>query len=82
MHRNWRSLIRPKGLEIEKETLTPTYGKFEVKPLERGFGITLGNSDLVAHDAPRIVVQVHPSKPFPIAVIAASAAVSAIAVAR
>lgn len=44
MHRNWRSLIRPKGLEIEKESLTPTYGKFEVKPLERGFGITLGNS--------------------------------------
>jgi len=44
MYRNWRSLIRPRGLEIERETLTPTYGKFEVKPLERGFGITLGNS--------------------------------------
>lgn len=44
MYRNWRNLIRPRGLEIEKETLTPNYGKFEVKPLERGFGITLGNS--------------------------------------
>lgn len=44
MYRNWRSLIRPKGLEVEKESLTATYGKFEVKPLERGFGITLGNS--------------------------------------
>lgn len=44
MYRNWRSLIRPKVIEIEKETLTPTYGKFEVRPLERGFGLTLGNA--------------------------------------
>lgn len=36
-------------IEIEKPriecvTMTPTYGKFTVEPLERGYGITLGNS--------------------------------------
>lgn len=44
MQRNWRNLIKPRGLEIEKETLTDTYGKFVAKPLERGFGLTIGNS--------------------------------------
>jgi DNA-directed RNA polymerase subunit alpha len=44
MYRNWRRLIRPRGLEFEKEVLTPTHGKFVARPLERGFGITLGNS--------------------------------------
>lgn len=44
MYRNWRSLIRPKSIEVEKESLTSTYGRFDVKPLERGFGLTLGNS--------------------------------------
>lgn len=42
MHRNWKDLIKPKGLEAEK--LTDTYGKFVAKPLERGYGVTLGNS--------------------------------------
>jgi len=40
----WRDLIQPKGFEVEKETLTSTYGKFFVRPLERGYGVTLGNS--------------------------------------
>lgn len=40
----WRELIKPKGFEVEKESLTPTYGKFFVRPLERGYGVTLGNS--------------------------------------
>jgi DNA-directed RNA polymerase subunit alpha len=31
-------------VEIEKETLTPFYGKFTAEPFERGFGITIGNS--------------------------------------
>jgi DNA-directed RNA polymerase subunit alpha len=31
-------------LELEKETLTPFYGKFTAEPFERGFGITIGNS--------------------------------------
>lgn len=42
--KNWRSLIKPKGLEIEKETHTQSYGKFVAKPLERGFGLTIGNA--------------------------------------
>ncbi len=43
MHKNWRELIKPKRLEVE--TTNPAmYGKFECEPLERGFGITLGNA--------------------------------------
>src|SRR5262249_20626192 len=42
--KNWRDLIRPKALEVDKETLTGTYGKFFAEPLERGFGITIGNT--------------------------------------
>ncbi|MBI2092542.1 MAG: DNA-directed RNA polymerase subunit alpha [Deltaproteobacteria bacterium] len=44
MYGNWRNLIKPKALEVERDTLTATYGKFVAKPLERGYGITLGNS--------------------------------------
>ena len=43
-YRNWRQLIRPKKLEVDHETLTPKYGRFVAEPLERGFGITVGNS--------------------------------------
>jgi len=42
--RNWRDLIRPRKLEVETDSLTPTYGKFTCEPLERGFGTTIGNS--------------------------------------
>jgi DNA-directed RNA polymerase subunit alpha len=42
--RNWRDLIRPKTIPVDEETLTPYYGKFTAEPLERGFGLTLGNS--------------------------------------
>src|SRR5690242_16242269 len=44
MHRNWRDLIRPKNLLVDRDSLTNRYGKFFAEPLERGFGITLGNS--------------------------------------
>ncbi|MGO8991300.1 MAG: DNA-directed RNA polymerase subunit alpha [bacterium] len=44
MQKSWKDLIRPKRLELEKETLTPVYGKFTAEPFERGFGITIGNS--------------------------------------
>jgi DNA-directed RNA polymerase subunit alpha len=44
MYRNWESLIKPRAIEVEEETLSPTYGRFHVEPLERGFGITIGNS--------------------------------------
>jgi len=42
--KSWKELIRPKRLEADKETLTPSYGKFVAEPFERGFGITIGNS--------------------------------------
>ncbi|HLV65790.1 MAG TPA: DNA-directed RNA polymerase subunit alpha [Polyangiaceae bacterium] len=44
MSRNWRDLIRPKAIQLDPETLTNSYGKFTCEPLERGFGITVGNS--------------------------------------
>jgi DNA-directed RNA polymerase subunit alpha len=34
----------PAKVEVEKETLTKTYGKFFAEPFERGFGTTIGNS--------------------------------------
>jgi DNA-directed RNA polymerase subunit alpha len=42
--RNWRELIRPRGLVLDQDSLTDRYGRFSCEPLERGFGITLGNS--------------------------------------
>lgn len=44
MYKNWRDLIKPKQLQVEKESLSATYGKFFAEPFERGFGTTLGNS--------------------------------------
>ncbi|MCK5235344.1 MAG: DNA-directed RNA polymerase subunit alpha [Deltaproteobacteria bacterium] len=44
MHKNWRNLIKPKALEVDQSVLTPTYGKFTIEPLERGYGVTIGNS--------------------------------------
>jgi DNA-directed RNA polymerase subunit alpha len=42
--KNWTELIKPKALKVDQDTFSNVYGKFEAKPLERGFGITLGNS--------------------------------------
>jgi DNA-directed RNA polymerase subunit alpha len=42
--RNWRELIKPKAIVIDEELHTNVYGKFVCEPLERGFGITIGNS--------------------------------------
>ncbi|MBW2635566.1 MAG: DNA-directed RNA polymerase subunit alpha, partial [Deltaproteobacteria bacterium] len=38
---NWRSMIKPDKVQVNS---TPSYGKFVCEPLERGFGITIGNS--------------------------------------
>ncbi len=40
----WRDLIKPRGFEVDKDSLTGQYGKFVIRPLERGYGVTLGNS--------------------------------------
>src|SRR6187549_3542412 len=42
--RNWRDLIRPKSIQLDLESATDFYGRFVCEPLERGFGITVGNS--------------------------------------
>ncbi len=42
MQKNWRELIKPRKFEVDK--LSATYGKFVVEPLERGYGVTIGNS--------------------------------------
>ena len=34
----------PKGVELDEKTGTESYGKFVIEPLERGFGVTLGNA--------------------------------------
>ena len=41
MYMNWHQLIMPEKVQV---TSKPTYGKFVCEPLERGFGITIGNS--------------------------------------
>ena len=40
----WKGFQRPKRLECDTETLTPTYGRFWAQPFERGFGTTVGNA--------------------------------------
>jgi DNA-directed RNA polymerase subunit alpha len=42
--KNWRELIRPRQLETDEDSVTETYGRFSCEPLERGFGVTLGNA--------------------------------------
>ncbi len=37
-------LEMPERIELDESSHTPTYGRFTVQPLEKGFGVTLGNS--------------------------------------
>ena len=41
--RNWRELIRPRSLESDGVS-SETYWRVACEPLERGFGVTLGNA--------------------------------------
>lgn len=34
----------PEKIELDESSYTPTFGRFTVQPLEKGFGVTLGNS--------------------------------------
>ena len=40
----WKGFQKPKRLEVDRSTLTPTFGRFEAQPFERGFGTTIGNA--------------------------------------
>lgn len=44
MQRNWSSLIRPRRIDVDESTHTRLYGEFTIQPLERGYGVTLGNA--------------------------------------
>lgn len=41
---NWQDLIKPKRVVIDEKSSTEYYGKFICEPLEKGYGITLGNA--------------------------------------
>ena len=41
---NWDNLQQPNKVEVDSESLTSSYGKFTVEPLEKGFGITMGHT--------------------------------------
>ncbi len=39
-----KPLVMPKNVEIDKEATNDRFGRFILSPLERGFGVTLGNA--------------------------------------
>ena len=41
MYINWQEMIKPEKVQVSSR---PSYGKFVCEPLERGFGITIGNA--------------------------------------
>lgn len=43
MRIRWRNLELPSRVVVERESLSPTFGRFTVEPFERGFGHTVGN---------------------------------------
>ena len=44
MQNDWRDLIKPKAVEFDEKEMSATYGRFIAEPLERGYGITIGNA--------------------------------------
>jgi len=40
----WIGFQRPKRVEVDRDTLTSTYGRFVAQPFERGFATTIGTS--------------------------------------
>src|SRR3954447_24134881 len=42
--RNWKDLIKPKSITVDDGSAQERYAKFVCEPLERGFGLTLGNA--------------------------------------
>ena len=37
-------LQMPERIELDESTYTNTFGRFIIQPLERGFGVTVGNA--------------------------------------
>ena len=42
--KNWTEIAQPKRMKFERESLSESYGKFFLEPLEPGFGITIGHA--------------------------------------
>tara|TARA_Y100001960_G_C14778839_1_gene885153 strand:+ start:4591 stop:5658 length:1068 start_codon:yes stop_codon:yes gene_type:complete len=42
-YKNWTELIKPTKIDVNKEEKT-TFGSVTIEPLERGFGLTIGNA--------------------------------------
>jgi DNA-directed RNA polymerase subunit alpha len=40
---SWTNLQMPEKIELDEVTYTNTFGRFYVQPLEKGFGVTIGN---------------------------------------
>ena len=41
---NWPNLQMPESIEIDEANYSDSFGRFILQPLERGFGVTIGNS--------------------------------------
>ena len=39
----WKALTMPKEIVIDEQSKTPTYARFYIEPLERGFGSTIAS---------------------------------------
>src|ERR1700744_5189298 len=44
MHKNWKELIKPSKLGVQAGTDPRRIGSIVAEPLERGYGLTLGNA--------------------------------------
>lgn len=44
IQKNWQDLIKPSNIVVEHADNSARKATFVVEPLERGFGITLGNA--------------------------------------
>ena len=40
----WKGFQRPKRVDIEQATATPTFARFLAQPFERGFATTIGSA--------------------------------------
>jgi DNA-directed RNA polymerase subunit alpha len=44
MEKNWKEMIKPQSVIVEELDHQRNFGSFSYEPLERGFGLTLGNA--------------------------------------
>ena len=43
MRIRWRNFELPSTVDVDRETISSTYGRFTIEPFEKGFGHTIGN---------------------------------------